>query len=130
MFFDHFLTARTNQPNNEIEKIPQSLNEGCCNLHEEDGSVVSGHVPVALLSVELDGETTGIAGSIGGTLLASDGGETGEERSALADTVQELGLGVLGDVVGDLEVTVGSSTLGVDNTLGDTLAVKVGQLVD
>ena len=30
----------------------------------------------------------------------------------------------------DLKVSVSSSTLGVNNTLGDTLAVKVGQLVD
>lgn len=32
--------------------------------------------------------------------------------------------------MGNLKVTVGSSSLGVDNTLGDTLTVKVGQLVD
>lgn len=100
------------------------------NLHKENGGVVSDHVPVTLLGVELDGETTGIAGSIGRTLLTSDGRETGEERGALADTVQELGLGELGDVVGNLKVTMGSSSLGVDNTLGDTLTVKVGQLIN
>jgi hypothetical protein len=99
-------------------------------LHEEDWSVVSDHVPVTLLSVELDGESTGIAGSICGTLLTSDSREASEERGALANAVQELGLGVLADVVGDLEVTMGTSTLGMDDTLGNALAVKVRKLVN
>ena len=98
-------------------------------LHKEDRGVVSDHVPVTLLGVKLDGETARITGGVGRSLLTSDGGETSEQGSALANAVQELSLGELGDVVSDLEVSVGSSTLGVDNTLGDTLTVKVGQLV-
>lgn len=38
---------------------------------EEDGRVVAHQVPVALLRVELDGETAGVAGRVRGTALAS-----------------------------------------------------------
>jgi len=36
----------------------------------------------------------------------------------------------VGDVGRDLKVAVGTGTLGVDDTLGDALAVKVGELVN
>ena len=38
--------------------------------------------------------------------------------------------GLLGDIVSDHALTVGSGTLGVDNALGDTLAGEVGELVN
>lgn len=98
--------------------------------NEEHGRVVSDHVPVSFFSVELDGETAGISLSVRRTLLASDGGETSEDGSPLADGVEELGLAVFGDVVGDLKVSPGSSTLGVDDSLRDSLSVEFSQLVD
>lgn len=61
---------------------------------EEDWGVVASHIPVAFLGVELAGETSGISLSVGGTLLASDGGETKEHGGSLADGVKELGLAV------------------------------------
>lgn len=39
---------------------------------EEHGGVVPSHIPVAVLSVELDGEAPWVAVGIGGTLLSSD----------------------------------------------------------
>mmetsp|Transcript_137763 Transcript_137763/g.194883 ORF Transcript_137763/g.194883 Transcript_137763/m.194883 type:complete len:292 (-) Transcript_137763:39-914(-) len=97
---------------------------------EEDGGVVAGHIPVAFLSVELDGETSGISLSIGRTLLTTDGGESGEDGGSLSNLIQEFGLGVLGDVMSDLEVTVSTSTLSVHNSLRDSLSVEVSKLVD
>ena len=97
---------------------------------EEDWGVVAGHVPVAFLGVELAGETSGISLGIGGTFLASDGGETQEHGGSLADGVKELGLAELGDVVGHFEITMSTSTLGVDDSLRDSFTVEVGQLVD
>lgn len=40
---------------------------------KEDGGVVVNPIPVTLFSIELDGETTRIAGSIRGALLTTDG---------------------------------------------------------
>ena len=37
---------------------------------EEDGNIIVHPIPVALLSVELDSETTGITSGVGGALLA------------------------------------------------------------
>lgn len=97
---------------------------------EEDGGVVEDPVPVALLGVELDGEATGITGTVGGTLLTTDGREAHKGLGLLANTLEHVNGGDVTDVVGDLEFTVGTGTLGVDDTLGDSLAVKVGQQID
>ena len=97
---------------------------------EEDWGVVANHIPVTLLSVELDGEASWVSLSISGALLATNGGEPSNNRSSLSDGVKELGLAVLGDVVGDLEVTMGSGALGVDDSLWDPLSVEVGELID
>ena len=44
--------------------------------------------------------------------------------------LEELGLGVLAHVVGDLEVAVGAGALGVDDALRNSFAVEVRNLVD
>ena len=84
-------------------------------------------VPVALLGAELDGEATGVTSRVGGSTLATDGREAGGRARLVADLGEDVGAADVGDVVGDLKDTVGSGALGVDDTLGDPLAVKVGE---
>lgn len=62
-------------------------------LDEEHRSVVSDHVVVTLLSVELDGESSGITIAIVGATLSSDSGESEEDGSLFTDLVKELSLG-------------------------------------
>src|SRR5690606_20959203 len=50
--------------------------------------------------------------------------------SLLADLLEELGLRVSGDVVGDGEGAVRRGALGVHDTLGDAFAVEVLQLLE
>jgi len=64
---------------------------------EEDGRVVVDPIPVALLSVELDGETTRIAGSICGALLTTDSRETGNGLGLLADSLEHVNDSDIGD---------------------------------
>ena len=44
--------------------------------------------------------------------------------------VEEVGLGVGRDVVGDCEDTVGTCSFGVDDSLGDAFAVELSQFVN
>jgi hypothetical protein len=97
---------------------------------EEDWGVVASHVPVALLGVELEGEPTRVTVGVSRSLLASDSGEAKEDRGALANGAQELGLGEVAYVLGHLKKAMGSGTLRVNNSLWDTLTVKVGELVN
>jgi hypothetical protein len=96
---------------------------------EKNGGVVTGHIPVTVLSVELDSETSGIAISICRPFLTCNSGKSCKGGSYLTDRIEHLGFGVLGDVVGDLEVSMGSSSLGMDHPFGDALAVEVSQLI-
>lgn len=48
-------------------------------------------VPVALLSPELDGETTGVSCRVGGSALATDGREPSSRACLVADLAEELG---------------------------------------
>jgi len=99
-------------------------------FNEEDWGVVSDHIVVALFGVELNGEATRVARSIGRAELASDSRESEEKRSPLADRVEELGLSKLGNIVSNLEVAVGACALGVNDALRDSLSVELGEFVD
>lgn len=63
-------------------------------LDEENGGVVSDDVIVALLGVELNGETTRITLQVRSTTLTGNGGESQEDRSLLANLAEETSLGV------------------------------------
>lgn len=95
---------------------------------EEDGGVVSNIVPVALRGAELDGKATGVTVVVVGPRLATDSGEA-DGDGALGALLEDVGDTEVAEVVGTFPFTVGSSTLGVDDTLGDTLPVKVGKEV-
>ena len=87
-------------------------------------------VPVALLSPELDCKATRITSSIRRSRLPSNSRESDGQGSLLAHSAEEVCSGDVAEVMGGGEDTMGASSLGVDNTLGDTLAVKVGEKVD
>ena len=97
---------------------------------KENGSVVEHPVPVTLISVELDGETTGITSAVGRTLLATDGRETGETLGLLANGLEHVDDSDVADVISDLELAIGASTLGMNDTLWNSLSVKVCQKVN
>ncbi len=82
----------------ELERVAQ----------EEDRCVVANKVPVALLGVELNRGAADIALRVGRAALAGHRREAQEEVGLLADRREELGLGVLGDVMGHREGTVGA----------------------
>ena len=97
---------------------------------EEDRGVIEDPVPIALFSVELDSEATGITCAVRRALLTTDGGEASEQLGLLANALEHVDDGDVADVIGDLELTKGASTLGVDNTLRDSLSVEVCEEVD
>ena len=96
---------------------------------EENGRVVAHQVPVSLLGVELDGKAADIALGVGRSALAGHRGKAGEEIGLLSHLGEDLRLGVAGDVVGDGEGAVGPGALGVHASLGDHLAVEVGEFL-
>jgi hypothetical protein len=61
-------------------------------LNEKDGSVVTDHIVVSILSVEFDGKSSGITVTVICSTFSSNGGETQKARGALTDVVKELGL--------------------------------------
>ncbi len=97
---------------------------------EEHRRVVADEVPVALLGVELHREAADVALGVGRAALAGHGREADEQVGLLADLGEDLGLGVLRDVVGDREGAEGAGALGVHAPLRDDLAVEVGELLE
>jgi hypothetical protein len=97
---------------------------------EEDGGVVGNHVPVAFVSPELDTEAARVAGQVRSTALAADGGETDTDGAFLIFGGEDVCHAKVVERIGCLVETVGSTTLGVNDTLGDTLAVEVRKQVD
>lgn len=99
-------------------------------IDEEDWSIVANHIVVALLCVELNGEATWISHSISSTSLTSDSGESKEKWGLLANLVQEFSLGEHGDILSYLKDTMCTRSLGVHNTLWDSLSIEVSKLIN
>jgi len=106
------------------------VGEFCRIADEEHRSVVEDPVHVTLLRPDLDGEASRITSSICTTALTTDGRETDSGASLRADLGEEGGGSEVGDVVGDFEVTMGASTLCMDDTLGNPLTIKVSEKID
>lgn len=92
---------------------------------EEDGSVVEDPVKVTLGSPDLDSKATRITGGVCGTRLASDGGEADGSSGLVAYGAEEGSAGKVRDVVSDLNVSVGSGTLGMNDSLCVTMKEKI-----
>ena len=61
-------------------------------LDEEDWGIVTDHIVVSFLRVELDGESSWISVAVVSTALTGDSGEAEEAWSLLADLVKEVSL--------------------------------------
>ena len=97
--------------------------------HPENGRVVADKVPVAFLGINLDCETPKVALGVGRSALSGDVRET-HETLALRARLQGLGLGVAAEIATDLERTVSAGALGMDDALGNALAVEGGVLLE
>lgn len=84
-------------------------------------------IPDSVLGAKLDRETAGVASGVGGSALTSDGRETGSRFDLGTNLGEKLRASEVRDVVSDFENTVGSSSLGVNDTLGNTFTIKVGE---
>ena len=98
-------------------------------LNEEHRDVVADQVEVALVGVELDRETSGVAHGISGPARAEDGREPAEDLSLLALLSQEAGLGDRGGGAVGLEYAVRRCAAGVHDALRDALVVEVRDLL-
>jgi hypothetical protein len=99
-------------------------------LNKEHRGVISNHIVVALLSVELNSESSGISNAISRSSFTCNSWESQEQRGSLSDRIQELSLSKFSNIVSHLEVAVSTGSLGVDDSLGDSLSVKLGELVN
>jgi hypothetical protein len=82
--------------------------------NEEDGSVVEHPIPVTFLGLELESEPTRVTSGIGRAGFTTDGGDTGSDVNLLANALEEGTGGDVAQIMSDLEVTVGASSLGMD----------------
>lgn len=96
---------------------------------EENWCVVSDQVPVALFGTHLDGKSTRIASTIVGTGFTADSGEADSDGSFFPCSGEEIGETKVWARVCALEDSMGAGTFGVDDSLGNALAIEVGQEV-
>ena len=97
---------------------------------EKDRRVVSHHVPVAFFGVELQCKSADIALRIGGTLSPATVEKRGEHIGLLAHFGKDIGLGVLGNIMGDGEGAMCPPAFGMDHTFGNPFPVLMGQLLE
>lgn len=99
-------------------------------IDEEDWSIISDHIVVAFLSVELDGETTWISHSVWSTSLTSHSRESHENWSLLTNLVQEASPAEFCHIIGDLEHTMSARSLCMHSTLWNSFSVEVSKFVN
>jgi hypothetical protein len=103
--------------------------------NEEHGQVVADEIPVAVLGVELHGESAGIPRHLGGVAPANHGGEADGERRLLAFLLKQLRSrvlrrGLVANRAGRLELPVADEAARVHDPLRDALAVEVADLLE
>ncbi|KAH3669350.1 hypothetical protein OGAPHI_001471 [Ogataea philodendri] len=98
--------------------------------NKENRGVIVNQVQVSVLGVELGSKSSWVSGRVCRTFLTTDGGESGENSGLLTNSVQELGGTHIGDVISDFENTVGTRTLGMDNSLWNSFSVEMSKRVD
>ena len=96
---------------------------------EEHRGVVAHQIPVSFLGVHLHGESADVALGVGRSPLPGHGGEADEQIGLLADSGEDFGSRVLGDVVGDGEGAEGAGAFGVHAALRDDFPVEVGEFL-
>jgi hypothetical protein len=99
-------------------------------VDEKHRGVVSNEVVVSLFSVELDSKASGVSSHVAGTKFSSDSRESCEDRSPFAHLVQESSLSEGGHIFSHFENSVSSSSFSVDNSLWNSLSIKVSEFVD
>jgi hypothetical protein len=87
--------------------------------HKEDGLVIKDPILVALGGLELDSPSTEIADGVGGASCWPYGRYASEKLCAFTNTSEEIGISEIGEVMGDLEVAMGTGSFGVDDPFGN-----------
>src|SRR5665811_267839 len=95
-------------------------------LDEENRDVVADQVPVAFLSVKLDGKPAYVTRGIYRTRAACDGRYTSKHRCLLTYLGEYPGGGVLLQRGGQLEESMRARRTRVNDTLGNTLVIEMG----
>lgn len=93
--------------------------------HEEHGHVVPDQVPVPLARVKLDGEASRVADGLRRPALVDDRREPSDDGRLRSGAPEEVGARQVRDVVRRLEEALGGGAAGVDDALGDALAVEL-----
>lgn len=106
------------------------MRELCRIADEEDRSVVVHPIPDTFLRLDLHGKSTRITSGIRGSALTTDRAESDSGRCLLSNGCKKGVGGDIGQVVSDFKVSVSTSTLGVDDTLRDSLAIEVSEEID
>ena len=99
-----------------------------CVLNEENRHVVADQIPVALVGVELHGETAYVACRVFGSPLAGHGRKTHKHRCDLAGLLERRGFGHRSHGLVGFEKAVGARAACVHDALGNALMVEVREL--
>src|ERR1035441_1186381 len=97
-------------------------------LDEENRDVVADQVPVALLSVKLDGKSAYVTWGIYRTRAACDGRYTTKHGGLLTYLGEYPGGGVSFQRAGQLEESMRARRSRVNDTLGNTFVIEMGNL--
>src|SRR4030042_1526855 len=92
---------------------------------KKDRCIISSHIVITFLSIELQRESTWVSFCICRSLLTSNGGESGEDICALSDPGKKFGPCVLRDIEGDLKIAVCPRSFCMHYTFRYTFSVKM-----
>jgi hypothetical protein len=89
------------------------MGEFCRVTDKKDRGIIEHPIEVALVSLKLDSKPARITSSIGGTRLATNGGETDGGAGAFANGGEKRGRAYITQTMGEFKVAMGTCTLGM-----------------
>ena len=93
---------------------------------EEEGGIISSHIPVSFFSIKFNCETSRISHGIGGSFLPCHCAESNKSRCHFSNRLEHFSLCILSDIVSDFKITMSSVTFGMHNPFWNSFSIKVG----
>jgi hypothetical protein len=98
--------------------------------NKENRRIIPHKIPIPLLRIELHTKPPRIPRRIRTPLLAAHRTEPAHDLRLLSHSTEDVRIADVSNVVRDDELAICASTFGVNDALGDALAVEMGEEVD
>eukprot|EP00178_Gracilaria_changii_P002353 TRINITY_DN1347_c0_g1_i3.p2 TRINITY_DN1347_c0_g1~~TRINITY_DN1347_c0_g1_i3.p2 ORF type:complete len:126 (-),score=0.35 TRINITY_DN1347_c0_g1_i3:69-446(-) len=97
---------------------------------EENGSVISSHIPISFFSIEFNSEASRISCSIWSSFFSSNSRKSSEDRSHFSNRLENFSLGIFSNIMSDFKISMISVAFSMHNSFWYPFPVEMGKFIN